>query len=397
MEFLQPLMLWGIGAVSIPVVIHFWHQKKGKPMAWAATRWLQEKNQQPQRGVKLDNVILLIIRCLVIVLLAILMSQPIITWFTKSPVIQRIHLVQPEKKVVDNFRFELEEAIKNGEKLYWINSVTESIKKPDQLPEERLFNSTKLQSSINKLFVDNSELHLYLMNNRQLSAAPFIRVPAGYKLHTIVDSLSKPTTNYLEFTANKKVFVNQFNQLVNRPVLESASRFQTVPIHAGALTILINYRNKIEEKSVLAAFNALSDVYSLDLVIDTRANPDRNYDWILTDQEVSKPLPATLYVVSGKLKMPTHSNVIYTEEKLSPKTAEIVRNGQLPEWLGELLIQHFKLKPNSFPLTQSQLNTLFVPVKQSDQKQPESIRNWILLAFISLVGMERWMALKKNA
>ncbi|RRB02168.1 BatA domain-containing protein [Larkinella rosea] len=397
MEFLQPVLLWGIGAIGIPIAIHFWHQKRGKPMAWAATRWLQEKNQQPQRGAKLDKVLLLIIRCLLLIALAVLLSRPVVTWFAKSAAVPKIHLVQPEKRVVDNFRFELEEAIKKGETVYWVNSATELVKKTDQLPEERFFNPIQLQSSINKVIGNRSELHLYLMNNQQLATVPFIRVPARYKLHTVSDSSSKPNRNYLELTATKKVFVNQFNQLANRPVLESPGRFQTVPVHTGSLTVFVNYQNKLEEKTVLAALNALSEVYALDLVIDFRANPARKYDWILTDQEVHKPLPEILYVVSGKLKIPIRSNVIYTEEKLSPKTAEIARNGQLPEWLGELLIRHFKLNPSSMSLTQEQLNALFIPVNQMDQKQPERIRNWILLAFVCLVGAERWMALTKNA
>ena len=52
MQFLQPLFLWGTLAVAIPIALHFWHQKKGTVIAWAAMRFLFEKNQQPQRGLR---------------------------------------------------------------------------------------------------------------------------------------------------------------------------------------------------------------------------------------------------------------------------------------------------------------------------------------------------------
>ncbi|WP_421829184.1 BatA domain-containing protein [Larkinella sp.] len=397
MEFLQPLFLWGIGAVVIPVVIHFWHQKRGKTLAWAATRWLQEKNQQQQRGIKLDNILLLILRCLVVILLALLLSQPILTGLTKPVVVGKIHLVQPEKMVVDNYRFELAEAIKKGEAVYWIDAATEATDDPMQLPDQRLFNPDVLQSSINAVSAKPSELHLYVLNNQQLADVPFIRVPAKFKLHTMVDSASRPLRPYLELPGSGNVYVNASNQLVNSSGLSKGIRFQDAPAHSGRLTALVDFNDKTERQTVLAALNALSDVYALGIQIDVQKRLKTGYDWVLTDREVVAPAPQTLYVVSGKLNAPRVPNVVYREEKLTPKTAELVRTGQLPEWLGELLIRHFNLKPNPFPLSQEQLNTLFVSTEERRAQQPENIRNWLLLVFVGLIGLERWMALRQNA
>lgn len=397
MEFIQPLFLWGIGAVVIPVVIHFWHQKRGKTLAWAATRWLQEKNQQQQRGIKLDNLLLLLLRCLVVILLALLLSQPILTGLTKPVAVAKIHLVQPEKVVVDNYRFELEEAIKKGEAVYWINPATEATDNPAQLPDQRKFNSDVLQSAINTVSTKPSELHLYVLNNQQLADAPFIRVPAQFKLHTMVDSTSRPVRPYLKLPGSGNVFVNASNQLTSSPDLRKDVYFQGVPVHSGRLKALVDFHDKTEQQTVLAALNALSDVYALGMQIDVKKEQKTGYDWVLTDQDVVTPAPQTLYVVSGKLNIPKVPNVVYWEEKLTPQTAERVRTGQLPEQLGELLIRHFNLKPNPFPLSREQLNTLFVPTGERREKQPENIRNWLLLAFVGLIGLERWMALKQNA
>ena len=112
-------MLWGALAVAIPVAIHFWHRKQGKLLPWAATGWLEEKQQQQSRGLRLDDRWLLLVRCLLVVLLAVLLAQPVLPSLSKPPVVQPVHLVQPSAAVVDNFRFELSESLKRNERVVW--------------------------------------------------------------------------------------------------------------------------------------------------------------------------------------------------------------------------------------------------------------------------------------
>ena len=117
MTFIEPLLLWGALAVAIPIAIHFWHQKRGKLLPWAATQWLTERNQQQSRGLRLDNVLLLLIRCLLLALLAFLLAQPVLNWLNKTETIRKIHLVQPNALVTANFRFELDEARRKEEQV----------------------------------------------------------------------------------------------------------------------------------------------------------------------------------------------------------------------------------------------------------------------------------------
>jgi hypothetical protein len=42
-DFNTPTLLWGLFGLAIPILIHFWHQKQGKRLDWAATQWLSEK------------------------------------------------------------------------------------------------------------------------------------------------------------------------------------------------------------------------------------------------------------------------------------------------------------------------------------------------------------------
>ena len=125
MNFLNPFFLWSSLAIAIPVAIHFWHQKRGKPLPWAATQWLTEARQQQSRGLRLDTIWLLLVRCLLLISLAILLAKPLLNWFTGPPVVQTVHLVQPNPVVADNFRFELTEAKRKGERVAWADKGLE--------------------------------------------------------------------------------------------------------------------------------------------------------------------------------------------------------------------------------------------------------------------------------
>ena len=67
-DFNTPTLLWGLLGLAIPILIHFWHQKQGKRLDWAATQWLSEKNLQQARGIRLDNIWLLILRLAIVLL-----------------------------------------------------------------------------------------------------------------------------------------------------------------------------------------------------------------------------------------------------------------------------------------------------------------------------------------
>ncbi|GAB4031046.1 BatA domain-containing protein [Spirosoma jeollabukense] len=397
MQFIEPFLLWGALAVVVPVVIHFWHQKQGKLLPWAATQWLIEKQQQQSRGLRLDNIFLLVIRCLLLVLLAILLAQPILNWFNKPPAIQKVHLVQPNTSVASNFKFELAEALKKGDRVIWADNQMEPV--TDQFTpgqNSATFNVLSLQTAINTLDTKNTDLHLYLVNNQALADVPAISVPGRFQLHALLDSTKQPRP-YLTVKNNKKLFVNQAGRLTSNASLDPALKFQSTPVQAGPITTLLAYKNAQERQTVKAAIAALTDVYDLDLTSDEKPSPDRQYSWILTDQLPARPAPKTLYIVSGVKQPLASSNIIFTNETLTPQTSERVESGQLPEWLGEQLIRYYGLKTAQQPLSQQGLKTLFVTSTKPTTQQQAGLNNALLLAFVVLLVLERWLALTKNA
>ena len=401
MEFLHPYLLWGALAVAIPVIIHLWHQKKGQLIEWAATQWLSEKNQQQYRGLRFDNLLLLALRCLMLLLLTLLLAQPLLNWVTGKTALKKVHLVQPNSLITNNFRFELEEALKKGEKLYWLNQATESVENITELPIQKDFNPLILQSCLNQLaneITQPVQFELYLLNQQLLATLPAMYVPDQFKLHTLIDSTQNPTP-YLTLADNKKLFINHLNQLTSSNTPEPATPLQPNPVHTGEFSVLLDYQNKAEQQTVEASLNALSEVYGLSMTIDLKQTAGKVYNFVFADNiKVNAVTNNTLYIISGGQKANLmQANVVYLHEAITPQTAAMVYSGQLPEWLGELLVQHLKLNPNEPTLSQQQLSSLFQTASQRKSHEQEWVRQGMILLLLFVILVERWMALNKNA
>ena len=362
-------MLWSALAVAIPIMLHFWHQKKGKLLNWAATSWLIEKNLQQSRGIRLENIWLLLLRCLLLIILSFFLSKPIFNWLNNNGLAKKIHLVQVNPLLVNNYKFELEEAKKRGEKIYWINSKTEQLDDISKMPSSQEFNSLIFQSSINKVFQKNPKEHfeLYFVNNQSLSEVPNIFVPNKFSLHTVIDSLNIPSKPYLDFSNKRKLFINASNQLSSALQLEVNGKFEQKPAHSGAINILVQNQNKAEKQAIEAALKALVQVYQIEITTDFEKNLAKEYDFVFN-------------------------------ENFAKEVSNLVFSGQLPEYLGEIMIKHYQLKTAQNPLSQQQLNLLF-KISQNHAKVSEEggFSKAILLFFIIILGIERWIALKKNA
>lgn len=76
MGFLNPLLLFGLAAVSVPIIIHLLNRRKFHKVVWAAMRFLQTSVEQNQRRMRIEDMILLLLRCALIALLALALARP---------------------------------------------------------------------------------------------------------------------------------------------------------------------------------------------------------------------------------------------------------------------------------------------------------------------------------
>ncbi|MCF2495036.1 BatA domain-containing protein [Dyadobacter chenhuakuii] len=366
MGFLNPYMLWGMLAVALPVIIHFWYQKKGKQIAWAASQWLVDKTSLRHRGIRIDEIPLLLIRCLLVILLSMLLSGPILNQFGRDQEKEQVHLVQADPKVTSNFRFELENALQRKERVVFISADLKPLADLTNIPETKgsLF---FLQQNINSIVGDNTHLNLYLLNNQDISRLPKIVVPGTYKLYAVKDSA----------------------QQAENPLIGFAQK-----TGRDNINVLIDYENQDEAETVQAGLEALKDVFEIPVSIDRATGLKSKYDWIFTDKPITLRNEQTLYVIPQKgSDNQVFDNVISVSDSLRLATSAMVQNGQLPEWLGEMLITHYQLDKNLRPLSQRQLESAFGSVEPLKEQHSDGLYQWLLLLFVLVVMLERWISL----
>ncbi len=63
MSFLNPLLLAGVGAISVPVLIHLLNRSRVRRVAWAAMRFLHISVERNQRRMNVEDWLLLALRC----------------------------------------------------------------------------------------------------------------------------------------------------------------------------------------------------------------------------------------------------------------------------------------------------------------------------------------------
>lgn len=76
MSFLNPIMLAGLAAISVPIIIHLLNRRKFQKVVWAAMRFIQASVEKNQKRMRIEDLILLALRCLLLALLALALARP---------------------------------------------------------------------------------------------------------------------------------------------------------------------------------------------------------------------------------------------------------------------------------------------------------------------------------
>jgi hypothetical protein len=79
MTFLNAILLFGIAAASIPLIIHLLHRSRFRVVKWAAMQFLEIHQRTQRRRIRIEQLLLLLVRCLIPAVLALLMARPVLT------------------------------------------------------------------------------------------------------------------------------------------------------------------------------------------------------------------------------------------------------------------------------------------------------------------------------
>lgn len=77
--FLHPALLWALGLMSVPIIIHLLNRRRFTVVRWAAMDFLLQAQKKNRRRVRIEHLLVLLLRCLVMALIALAVSRPVAT------------------------------------------------------------------------------------------------------------------------------------------------------------------------------------------------------------------------------------------------------------------------------------------------------------------------------
>lgn len=70
------LFVAGLLAVALPILIHLLNRRKFRVVDWAAMEFLLDADKKNRRRIRLENLLLLLLRCLAVLLIGLLLARP---------------------------------------------------------------------------------------------------------------------------------------------------------------------------------------------------------------------------------------------------------------------------------------------------------------------------------
>ncbi|HVX51305.1 MAG TPA: BatA domain-containing protein, partial [Chitinophagaceae bacterium] len=76
-DFLQPGWMYAAAGIALPVAVHLWNVRRGKVLKVGSVALLLQQTTKNTSSIQLHQLLLLVLRCMLMVLLALLLAKPL--------------------------------------------------------------------------------------------------------------------------------------------------------------------------------------------------------------------------------------------------------------------------------------------------------------------------------
>ncbi len=354
----------------IPVLIHFWNVKRGKTMKVGSIAFLQESSRQNGRSLQLRDLLLLVIRCLIILLLAVILAGP--SWRTVLAagagkgwiLIEK----QSRKETYDVFRHRIDSLLKEGYELHDFNpgfskagNPTEALAK-NEPADSPLPSYWTLLKELERQVQPDIELRLFTPNrlSRLAGRRPDIRLNLRWETYALPGEAAwisgaallgpdkiRVTTNSGSseaITATTQVIPaagtagigTTFREGVLHVFLKNDTSRSLVPADTLQTRITVYSDLAGDDMNYLrAALDAITGYSQRNIRIRYRRDAgqiDQHEDWIFWLSE--KPVPVALKARNRFIyqtgRVDSRASVIRTQEEFSPEPLALFRKVSPP-------------------------------------------------------------------
>lgn len=261
LQLLNPLWLWAIAGIIVPVLIHLWHIKTGKTLKIGSIALLGESAKQSSRSFRITDWLLLLLRCILLLLLAFLLTEPL--WQKQAEPAKTKGWVliekEPVKEVYAHFKPQVDSLLKAGYELHQFDASFKAIKLEEVLKDTSKAlnnnpNPPRSYWSLLKLLQQqlSKKLPAYLFTSNQLqhfqNTRPELNANLHWKTYTPADSVSSWIQNaYLTskdsirlILGNSKASGTSFSSIKLQSGDRGNSRFQVSFAEGKPVVVLKN-------------------------------------------------------------------------------------------------------------------------------------------------------------
>ncbi len=222
LQLLNPIWLFGIGGILIPLIIHLWNVKTGKTLKVGSITLMGESSRQSSRSLKLMELLLLFLRCLIIIFLSVLLTEPVWKSTVKTEENRAWVLLEKDdfSETYNNYRNEIDSLLSAGSELHlfqpgfqkadleYLQKDTSAADTSAKLPYWSLIKLMEQQiPNGSKAFIFTGD-----RLNRFKGSRPAVTRPIGWKTYGSSDSLSKWIDHaYLSSSGDIRAVVSESN------------------------------------------------------------------------------------------------------------------------------------------------------------------------------------------
>lgn len=418
MSFLQPTYLWGLLALVVPIAIHLLNKGEMKVVKVGSLKYLNEEDSKQTRKIRLNELILLLLRLLIIALVVLVLAGPVVT--SKTETIPLTYVIEPSLLGKTEIK-----SLKEKNNEVDIRLLSDGFPRIDEKMETaEVPNYWQLAQQMQKIASDSvvvftkgllrglkgkrpsikGAVHWVVMEDADTNKSLVGSYAVGDSLELInVHSNSNVTDIEKEVIAKDDSIVMVINEDSLKISIEGVSG--TVPLYVkDTVQIIVQSDDdfKLEQRYFQAAFKALKQYNNYPLRVSNDTNFVRNFDVLIWLKNESPPLHAKKQLI---VKLDSLSNSLIQKgpkKNLYHLTERLNINNVVQERFAEQLAEILFHDPllDSMILAYDKrvvLEDVIKPNSEEDKtlnkkKENASFSHWLWIIVVVVVVLERILA-----
>jgi hypothetical protein len=302
-QFLQPIWLWAMTAIAVPLFIHLWNIRQGKTLKVGSIAFLTESTRAHSRSLRISELLLLLLRCLLLIMLALLLSNPVWIRQTGSSKEKGWVLIAPEHftETYTHFKPAIDSLLKAGFTLHRFEPAFAAVSPADTSAyKQNNISYWQLVQELNQQVPASMPLYIFT-DNRAVhftGKRPPVSLAVNWYTLTLPDSASNLIHAFISATDSIRIITQLSKAGGNRYTYQNSRNFNNqASISDTAVFRICIYTDTYTADAgyLKAAVHAIRDFTQRRLQVIPVGNAGSippNSDWLFWLSD--KPLPENI-------------------------------------------------------------------------------------------------------